>query len=133
MSLELEHSMGSPSEASAAWAELREGQQSLWRLAHSMGLVMLILIGSVSLFLLREVMLIRRQIRDLTQVVSNYEQTSMPAMVDFRSRLYDYAKLNPEFMTIFTKYFTPTSAPPAGASILTSGTPATPGPARPQR
>lgn len=89
--------------------ELRQSHHSLWRLFHVLLIVMLVLTGSLSLFLLREVTLIRRQIREATQFVANYEQNSLPVMLEFRNKLYEFAKGHPDFMAIFTKYFNPTN------------------------
>lgn len=80
---------------------------------HLLVVLLIIFVGGLSVYLLREVTSARRQIKDLTQFVQNYEKNSLPVMLEFRTKLYDFAKRNPDFMTIFSRYFNPTSAPAA--------------------
>jgi hypothetical protein len=101
---------------------LAEAHQAL-RTAFQVTLVLLlILTGSLFVFFLREVSLARRQITDLTQVVSDYEKNSVPLMEDFRVKLQVFAKTHPDFNPIYLKYFASTNSAP----LTQSGTRAQP-------
>ena len=77
---------------------------------------MLILTGSVFLFLLREVSATRSQVSELTQYVAAYEKNSVPVMRQFRDKLIEFAKSNPDFAPILSKYVNPTNYPAASQS-----------------
>lgn len=89
--------------------ELRESLQSLRSLFHVTLITLVILAGSLSVFLLREVSLVRQQVRELNQFVATYETTSVPMMGEFRKKLIDFAKSDPAFAQILAKYFSPTN------------------------
>lgn len=91
--------------------ELAQSHAALRRLFQLQLLLLLLFAVSVAIYFLREVVVARRQIRDLSAYVANYEKTSLPVMLEFRTKLYNFAKENPDFMTIFTKYFNPTNPP----------------------
>lgn len=90
---------------------------------HVLLVLMIIFVGSISVFLLREVTSSRRQIRELTQFVQNYEKNSLPVMLEFRTKLYEFAKRNPDFMTIFSRYFNLTNAAAASPTSLNTNVP----------
>src|SRR5438105_14489035 len=91
---------------------LAEAHQSL-RAAFHVALVMLfILTGSLFVFFLREVSLARRQIAELTQVVTEYEKNSVPVMEDFRAKLQVFMRSHPDFSPIYAKYFGSSNAAP---------------------
>jgi hypothetical protein len=96
-------------------AELRRTCQSLWRVIHALLFILLILTGSVCLFFVSQVRVVRQQVRDLSHFVTTYQQASWPVMIEFRTKLFEFAKTHPDFMPIFTKYFTPTNATPGAA------------------
>jgi hypothetical protein len=70
---------------------------------------LLIVTGSVFVFLLREVSATRQQVKELTQHVAAYEKNSVPVMRQFRDRLIEFAKANPDFAPILSKYVNPTN------------------------
>ena len=84
---------------------------------------MLILTGSTFVFLLREVSATRSQVSELTQYVAAYEKNSVPVMRQFRDKLIDFAKSNPDFTPILSKYVNPTNY--AAASQASGVLPAT--------
>ncbi len=68
-------------------------------------LAALLLTGSVFLYLLRELSLVRRQTQDLRQYVYEYRNTSLPVMEDLRVKLEKFATTNPDFNGIYRRYF----------------------------
>lgn len=110
----------SPASNALSAEDLASSYASLRRLFHAVVLMMLVLSGTVCIFFMREVILARRQIRELSGFVANYERTSLPVMLEFRTKLYEFAKTNPDFMVIFTKYFNPTNAPVTTDSPVTA-------------
>lgn len=96
--------------------DLRRSYQSLRALFHVVLFSLLVLTGSLFLFFLREVSQIRRQTKELVQFVENYENTSLPAMLEFRTKLQGFAKGHPDFNSILAKYVNPTNAPAGGRS-----------------
>ncbi|MDA1274446.1 MAG: hypothetical protein O2960_10410 [Verrucomicrobia bacterium] len=88
---------------------LRESVQTLRSLFQATLVALVILAGSLSIFLLREVSLVRQQVRELNQFASTYETTTVPMMRDFRYKLIEFARLNPDFAPILSKYFNPTN------------------------
>jgi hypothetical protein len=92
--------------------ELQRSIQSLRAMFNVVLVILLVLTGSLFLFLLREVSQIRRQTRELTQFVDNYEKTSLPAMLAFRNKLQEFAKGHPDFKPILARYMSPTNTPP---------------------
>jgi predicted PurR-regulated permease PerM len=92
--------------------ELQRSLRTLRAMFNVVLVILLVLTGSLFLFLLREVSQIRRQTRELTQFVDNYEKTSLPAMLEFRNKLQEFAKGHPDFRAILAKYMNPTNTPP---------------------
>jgi hypothetical protein len=86
-------------------------------------IALLITTGSWFVFLLREVSLARRQVRELAEIVAGYDKNDLPVLREFRTKMIDFAKANPDFVPILSKYIHPTkysasaqtspSAPPA--------------------
>lgn len=89
--------------------KMRETVESLRSLFHATLMALVILAGSLAVFLLREVSLVRQQVHELDQFVATYETTTVPMMRDFRSHLIEFAKTNPDFAPILAKYFSPTN------------------------
>ncbi len=70
---------------------------------------LVILTGSLSVFLLREVSLVRAQVHELNGYVVNYEANSVPIMREFRASLIEFSKTHPDFSQVLAKYFNPTN------------------------
>lgn len=84
-------------------------------------IMLLILSGSLCVFLLRQVTLVRRQVKELNQFVADYDRSSVPLMNEFRDKLQAYAKTDRNFNAVLIKYFgtnnpPATSAPPRVAA-----------------
>ncbi len=108
----------SPSEA--VIDQLRESYRSLRALVQIVVVCLLILTGSLFLFLLREVSATRRQVRELTQIVANSEKNNVPRMRQFRDKLIEFAKSNADFVPIILRYVNPTNLPGSSQSTNSS-------------
>jgi hypothetical protein len=103
-----------PEPAEVSLETLAQAHQSLRTTLHLVMVMLVILTGSLFVFFLRELSLARRQIRDLTQVVAEYEKNAVPVMEDFRAKLQGFSRSHPDFVPIFTKYFGATNIAPLG-------------------
>jgi hypothetical protein len=101
------------SATSASLEELRQSYRSLSRFLQIVAFLLLVVTGSVSLFLRREVIVARRQVSDLKQFVADYEKNSLPPMLEFRNKLFEFSNSHADFKPIFMRYFSPTNS--AGA------------------
>ncbi len=93
--------------------EWKQSYRSLRSLFHVVLVCTLILTGSVFLFLLGQVRVTRRQVRELTQFVANHDKNNVPVMRLFRDKLVEFSKSNPDFRPILSKYINPTNYPGA--------------------
>jgi hypothetical protein len=89
--------------------ELQQSYQNLRNLLNIVLVMMIILTGSVLIFLLREVSISRRKVQSLTQYVAQYEATRQPLVFKFQRDLQEFAKAYPDFRPILDKYFGPTN------------------------
>lgn len=90
-----------------------------WRglrtLVHCLAVSMLILTGTVFVFLYRQVVSMRKSTAEMSQYLKNYENSEVPEVIDrVRERLDAYRQQDPNFTPIFVKYFG--SNRPAGPS-----------------
>ncbi len=81
-------------------------------------LLMIILSGSLFVFLLREVSAVRRQNLELGRVITEYQRVGAPSLEDFRKKLVEYAHSHPDFGPIMGKYFTATNPPAQNGPAL---------------
>ncbi|MBM3834441.1 MAG: hypothetical protein FJ403_14460 [Verrucomicrobia bacterium] len=106
-----------PLRSEASLEELLESYRSLRNLFHIVLVTLLVLTASFFLFLLREVSQIRRQTKELVQFVDNYERNNLPAMLEFKSKLQEFAKAYPDFGNeVLAKYISSTNAAVSGIS-----------------
>ncbi len=115
-----EKTQDSNSGSAVSLAELQQSHRSLRTSLNLVALSLLILIGGLSILLLRDVSQARRQLKELTQVVDNYTTNSRPAMLEIRDRLFEFAKTHPDYSPTFVKYFNPANTP-ASAPLPASG------------
>ena len=85
-------------------ASLRESYQSLRRQFHAVLALLILLIGSLGIYLYCQVTLVQRQIEEQERLLADYQQNSQPLIQDFLNRMQGFAKTNPEFAQIFSKY-----------------------------
>lgn len=94
--------------AEAQWRSLRT-------LIHCLAIAVLILTGTVFVFLYRQVVITRKNTAEMVRYLMQYEESDTEEMIDrVRQRLDAYRQQNPEFSPIYVKYFG--SNEPAGGS-----------------
>ena len=106
-------------------AQLKASQRSVSNLL----ILLLVVSGTLSIFLLQEVRYDRadlaalkgqeEQLQQARQLIDNYNQQTVPAMQNFLKQLASYAEAHPDVMPILMKYGlarpgNPQSAAPAG-------------------
>lgn len=118
----------SPSDTSEAdWSAVQRELRGLRTLFHITLVALVVVSGSLSVVLLRQVISMRRQARDLNTILVSYQKNEEPVLEDFRKRLEEFARRNPDFRPILAKYF-PASAnsPVGGVAPVAAPTPAAP-------
>ncbi|MBI4324747.1 MAG: hypothetical protein HY674_05730 [Chloroflexi bacterium] len=110
-----ENPMEPPHDSTVTVENLEQAYQSLLVRFSLVLILLLILSGSMCVFLLRQVTLVRRQVKELSQFVADYEKTSLPLMTEFRDKLQAYGKTDRNFNAVLLRYFG-TNNPPATTS-----------------
>jgi hypothetical protein len=70
-------------------------------------LLVLLIAGSINVFLIRQVRVIRAQVSELSYVVADYSRNKAPLMDDFVNRLREYGRTHADFEPIFLHYIRP--------------------------
>ena len=105
MSMETLNPLGAPTPATDSSGDsLRESYQSLRSQFHALLALLILLIGSLGIYLYCQVTLVQRQIEEQERLLADYQQNSQPLIQDFLNRMQGFAKTNPEFAQIFSKY-----------------------------
>jgi hypothetical protein len=88
-----------PSDPDPQYAAMR-------RLLHATAVSVLILSGTVFVFLYRQVVLVRRQTAELSRYVNEVDRSGMSNFVEqVRIKFDDYRKTHPDFAPIYNKYW----------------------------
>jgi hypothetical protein len=92
--------------------------------------ILLVLVSGLDIYLLNQVLAIRREaatlsesVREMRQAVKDYESKNAPGMERFAAELYRFAEKHPDFAQVMVKY--PRAAPPPRTTIAPASTPAT--------
>ena len=114
------------SEPSVSLETLQREYQSLRTLFQAVVLALIVLSGGFTIFLLRQVSLLRKQIEAnrpmVTQVASDFAKINGPMIQSFLVQLQNFSKTNPDFVPILKKYTSP--ANPAEQSPAAAQPPA---------
>jgi hypothetical protein len=111
--------------ANVTLESLAEANRSLRTCLNVTLFVLLVLTGSLFIFFRWELGIARRQIDELTKVVSDYEKNTFPQVESFRTKLQAFAQVHPDFAPIYAKYFGATNLPSAGGKAsLSNASPA---------
>lgn len=95
---------------------LQQAYQNLRLLFHALILILLVLSGSVNIFLLREVSLVRRDVQDRQRFVDEYNRNYPTLISNVVARLQDFSRTNADFAPVLRKYgVQPTSSPAPGS------------------
>ena len=107
--------------------ELREQHEVLRKLFFATLVAMLITSGSLAVFLIRQVIFVRRDLAavrpQIEQLVKNYQQVEEPQINSFVNSLVNFARAHPDFQPILAKY---KIAPAAATPVAPTGVPTTP-------
>ncbi len=92
--------------------EALEADCRAMRLQFVVALVTLIVFcASLNAFLFRQTSNVRKQTSEAGKFVANFNTNTAPSLAIFVGRLQDYAKRDPEFQKVLSRYITPASAP----------------------
>ena len=81
-------------------------------LTQAIAVSMLILTGTVFVFIYRQVVLVRRQTAELARYIAEVDRSGIPAFVEqVRGKFNAFRKEHPDFNPIYTRYFG-TNEPP---------------------
>jgi len=118
-----------PPEAPRAFQNDLEVQYaSLRRLVQATAVAVLILTGTVFVFVYRQVVLVRRQTAELVRYLAEVDRSGVPEFVEkVRTHFSEYRKTHPDFNPIYTHFFGTNEAPltPKVSSAPSAGTNAT--------
>ena len=94
-------------------------------LLHCLALSVLILTGTLFVYLYRQVVSIRKNTAEMVRFMNQYERSEAAIIIDrVQEQLDAYRKQNPEFNPIYVKYFGTNSPTPSLSSGITSNNPA---------
>jgi hypothetical protein len=97
-----------PARDEAAWKQMRA-------LVHAIGVSVLILTGTLFVYLYRQVVLVRRQTSEMVKFLVDYEHSSASEYIArMHQRFAEFRKQNPDFTPIYIRYFG-TNEPPAAS------------------
>ena len=86
--------------------DLENQYARLRMLVHATAVSVLILTGTLFVFLYRQVILVRRQTAELARYVNEVDRSGMPDFVEqVRVKFNEFRKSHPDFNPIYTKYF----------------------------
>ena len=112
----------------------KPGLDAQWRalrnLVHCLAIAVLILTGTLFVFLYRQTVIIRKSTADMAAFLRQYHESDLPDLIArVQQRLYDYRQKDPGFNPIYVKYFgtnppppiaTPAKVPPVPANRATN-------------
>jgi hypothetical protein len=102
--------------------------RQLRSLLHAVAISMMILTGTMFIFIYREVVLIRRQTNEFLTGISEYERTNTQKLIEqLQVKLGEYARQHPDFVPLYARYFGTNGPSPAAlgtpVKIPTNATP----------
>lgn len=100
-------------------AELEQYRQ-LRRLVQATAVSVLILAGTLFVFLYRQVVLVRRQTADLSRYIDEVNRSGMPDfMENVREKFNEFRRQHPDFNPIYVRYFG-TNEPPVREKVTSA-------------
>lgn len=130
----METPIETPSSTPNELTQLKQECESLRYLVLSLLVLMIVISGTLNLFLLRQVKYSGSDLNNIKPqvmgLVADYNRSSAPAINDFMRKLSDFSRTHPDFAPIFQKYVgtnMPSAAPqatPAAAPAMPAAAPA---------
>ena len=113
---------GSPTDLGSGNRELHQDHEVLRKLFVAALVAMLILSGSLAVFLIRQVIFVRRDLEgvrpQVERMVATFHQVEEPQINSFVTNLLNFARTHPDFNPILAKYqITPGMMPIAPTAI----------------
>jgi hypothetical protein len=102
-------------------SELQKEIQSLRQLITSLLLLLVVVSGTLSIFLLRQWKMARNDLAAIRpgalQIINDYNQQRAPRMDAFIQKLKEYGRTHPDFVPILERYQLVTNPPTVSAPI----------------
>jgi hypothetical protein len=107
-----------PDRTSAADPQVR----ALRNLVHCVAIAVLILTGTLFVFLYRQTVIVRKSTADMAVFLRQYQESDLPELITrVQHRLYDYRQKDPGFTPIYVKYFGTNPPPPLASRTKAPG------------
>lgn len=105
--------------------------KQLRTLVHAIAISLLILIGTVFVYLYRQVVSVRKSTTELANYVLDYERSNASEMIqEVHRRMAEFRNQHPDFSPIYTRYFG-TNEPPPRIETSTNAAKVVPAPVSP--
>ena len=99
--------------ASAPELEAKADLKPLRMLAHATALSLLILTGTVFVFLYRQVISLRRSSAELGNYIVDYQNSNAPEFIaEIHRKFAEFRRQNPDFAPVYSRYFGTNEPPP---------------------
>ena len=117
--------------AEPSLAELQNQMSALRHLVISVLILLVVISGTFSIYLLRQWRTTHKDLAafrpQATQIISEYQRVSAPAMGDFVKKVTEYGRTHPDFAPVLVKYgLKPGGAPGAAPANAIAPPPAAP-------
>jgi hypothetical protein len=113
--------------------DLRDQVESLRQLVGSLLVLLLVISGTLNLYLLRQVKGTGADLKNIrpqvAQMINEYNKISGPAITKFVGQLTEFSKTHPDFAPVLNKYIRPQPGAP-GAAATTAAPPPAPAPSK---
>jgi hypothetical protein len=114
----MDSSSPAPLPVNATNSEIGAAYKKLRNLIHCIAISVIILTGTVFVFIMREVVMVRGQIRRSIAYIHEFHDSNLPnAMQQLQKELIDFAQKNPDFRQVLARYAQPR---PSGVQIGTA-------------
>jgi len=117
-----------PASSESEASELRAQYHQLQQLVSSILLVLIVISGTLTVFLLRQWRFVKTELDAVTpqaaQLLTNYSN-NFALSQDFAKKLAEYGRTHPDFSPIVNRYRLDALLPKPGAASITSSLPAT--------
>jgi hypothetical protein len=93
---------------------LQQAYLSLRAMFHALLIIVLVLTGSLNIFLWKQVNLVRIQVAERNRYLSDFQKNKLPVMNEFLTKVQEFARTDTNFAKILLRYGKPA---PAVASL----------------
>ncbi len=112
-----------PEPPRALESDLESQHRRLRLLVQATAVSVLILTGTLFVFLYRQVVLVRRHTNELSRYIAEVNESGLPRFMEqVRDKFHEYRVTHPDFNPIYVRYFG-TNAPPPRERATNAATP----------